>query len=88
MKGLIKKVLPNSVKEKIGDIKSFFKYEKSYSQCGEDLIVKFILRDVMGEKRNISYMDIGANHPIRLSNTYLFYKTNRPNGGDFDRAKS
>lgn len=81
MKNTIRKILPKNLKEKLSDIRSFFNYEKSYSQCGEDLIVKFILRNVMGEKRNISYIDIGANHPMRLSNTYLFYKTNQPNGG-------
>lgn len=43
----------------------------SYAQCGEDLIVRFVfdtLRIVAP-----SFLDIGAHHPRRLNNTYLFY---------------
>lgn len=47
-------------------------YRKSYSQCGEDLIVKYIF-DVLGIQRP-SYMDIGAHHPQYLSNSALFYE--------------
>ncbi|WP_199141787.1 FkbM family methyltransferase [Pedobacter sp. ASV12] len=43
----------------------------SFSQMGEDLIVKFIL-DALKLKQ-ISYLDIGANHPYNMNNTYLFY---------------
>lgn len=47
-------------------------YKKSYSQCGEDLLIQYIftLRGV----KNPSYIDIGANDPFFLSNTALFYK--------------
>jgi len=49
------------------------KYKKtSFSQCGEDLIVKFIF-DCLGIQ-NPSYIDIGAHHPYFISNTALFYK--------------
>lgn len=47
-------------------------YKKSYSQCGEDLIVKYIF-DVLGIQQP-SYMDIGAHHPTYLSNSALFYE--------------
>jgi FkbM family methyltransferase len=43
----------------------------SYSQSGEDLIVDYIFK-VRGIK-NVSYLDIGANHPCYLNNTYIFY---------------
>lgn len=45
----------------------------SYSQCGEDLIVRYIftLRGITKP----TYLDIGAHHPLALSNTALFYKT-------------
>ena len=43
----------------------------SYSQCGEDLIVRHLL-NVLGIS-NIRYLDIGAHHPQYLSNSYLFY---------------
>lgn len=44
----------------------------SYSQCGEDLIVRFIFKVLKIEKP--TYIDIGAHHPEYLSNTYLLYK--------------
>ena len=48
-------------------------YKKpSFSQSGEDLIVKFIF-DQLGIK-NPSYIDIGAHHPYYISNTALFFK--------------
>jgi FkbM family methyltransferase len=43
----------------------------SYSQCGEDLVVRHLL-GVLGVS-NVSYLDVGAHHPQYLSNTYLFY---------------
>lgn len=42
----------------------------SYAQEGEDIIVKRILNAV----KQGFYVDIGAHHPFRFSNTYLFYK--------------
>lgn len=42
----------------------------SYSQTGEDLILDFFLKN----KKDGFYIDIGAYHPIKLSNTYKFYK--------------
>ena len=48
------------------------KYKKSYSQCGEDLIISRILKHLGISKP--FYMDIGANDPVIYSNTYLFYK--------------
>ena len=42
----------------------------SYSQEGEDLILKRIFEG----KMNGFYVDVGAHHPKRFSNTYLFYK--------------
>lgn len=47
----------------------------SYSQSGEDLIIRQIFT-ALGLDR-ITYLDLGANHPTRFSNTYLFYS----NGG-------
>ncbi len=43
---------------------------KSYSQEGEDLV----LARFFGNKKNGFYVDVGANHPKRYSNTYYFYK--------------
>lgn len=46
--------------------------KKSYSQSGEDLIIKYIF-DALGIEKP-SYIDVGAYHPYCLSNTSLFYE--------------
>ena len=45
----------------------------SYSQCGEDLIVDFIMSNCL-HLSNLSYLDIGAYHPTFINNTYLLYQ--------------
>jgi FkbM family methyltransferase len=55
----------------IEKMKAFFDSESSFSQSGEDRIVKFLF-DVLGIVR-YRYLDVGAHHPRRFSNTYLFY---------------
>lgn len=63
--------LPNEANN--DSIKEEKKYSKtSYSQSGEDLIIRFIF-DAIGIQTP-SYIDIGAYHPENLSNTALFYK--------------
>jgi hypothetical protein len=42
----------------------------AYSSEGEDLILKRIF----DSKREGTYVDVGAHHPFRVSNTYLFHK--------------
>lgn len=44
---------------------------RSFSQSGEDLIVDFLLQ-MIGEEK-VSYLDLGANDPVRFNNTYKFY---------------
>lgn len=46
--------------------------KESYSQCGEDLIIKHIF-DALGIKK-FKYLDVGAHHPQYFSNTALFYE--------------
>ncbi|PSL47321.1 FkbM family methyltransferase [Chitinophaga niastensis] len=43
---------------------------RAYSSEGEDLILKRIFH----HKAKGIYVDVGAHHPFRFSNTYLFYK--------------
>lgn len=50
----------------------FFKYQKSYSQDGEDVVLQSFFENKKGYKG--FYVDIGAHHPIRFSNTWFFYK--------------
>lgn len=43
---------------------------KTYSQFGEDLFIENFFKD----QKIGRYVDLGAFHPMRLSNTYLLYK--------------
>jgi FkbM family methyltransferase len=51
----------------------------SYSQMGEDMVIKYLLMHQSGQvisqlKPNGLYVDVGACHPRRFSNTYYFYQ--------------
>lgn len=52
------------------------KGNKSYSQEGEDLVLSSLLFKLNNEnhKKSGFYIDVGAHHPYRYSNTFLFYK--------------
>jgi FkbM family methyltransferase len=70
--GFFKEILPQQIHEYLMKIYSdhFARhYIKSYSQEGEDLILKRLFEG----KKNGVYVDVGAYHPKRFSNTYLFY---------------
>jgi FkbM family methyltransferase len=48
----------------------------TYAQYSEDIIIDSILkakRPSRYRNKKITYCDIGANHPINMSNTYLLY---------------
>lgn len=47
----------------------FFINKKSYSQFGEDLIIKELFGNFIGK-----YVDIGCFHPIKYNNTLLLHK--------------
>lgn len=64
LKKLVKTILPNRI------VRKFYEYyAKSFSQEGEDLVLRSIFQD---EPKGF-YIDIGAHHPRRFSNTYYFY---------------
>lgn len=44
--------------------------KKTYAQEGEDII----LRRIFGTRRQGFFIDVGAHHPLRFSNTNLFYQ--------------
>lgn len=72
LKNMAKALLPKFVRKKlIHIINNYFDgyATKSYSQEGEDMI----LRRVFEKKSSGFYVDIGAHHPFRFSNTYFFY---------------
>lgn len=73
MKQYIKSQLPKKYVVLISKFHARFirKYKKSYSQCGEDMILDLIFRG----KKTGTYVDVGANNPIIQSNTnYLYQK--------------
>jgi FkbM family methyltransferase len=73
MKKLIKKLLPVQVIKILRDFKNNYLDGfslKSYSDEGEDMILNKLF-----ENKEIGfYVDVGAHHPKRFSNTYFFYK--------------
>jgi len=73
LKKIIKIILPKSIIEKLIALKNNYLdgYAlKSYSQEGEDMI----LRRLFEKQQKGFYVDVGAHHPMRFSNTYFFYK--------------
>ncbi len=73
LKQIVKILLPKNVIEKLNIIKNdyFDGYAlKSYSQEGEDMI----LRRLFEKQKTGFYVDVGAHHPKRFSNTFFFYK--------------
>jgi len=68
-----KRFLPVSLWNFLADIYGIYLNgyaQRSYAQEGEDLLLKRIL----GKQSKGFYVDVGAHHPVRFSNTYLFYK--------------
>jgi len=45
----------------------------SYAQAGEDAVLRFLFKDYPIALRDVTYLDIGARHPVFSSNTFLFY---------------
>lgn len=72
------KALPDGIKERMANLllssikakDTFNAYiNLSFSQEGEDLV----LYRLIGHKQKGFYVDVGAHHPFRFSNTYKFY---------------
>ncbi len=74
MRRLIANVLPTSYKNVLRkkilgvDVETYF-----YSQCGEDAILKSIFTYLTPKEKGY-YIDIGAYHPTKDSNTHLLYR--------------
>lgn len=52
--------------------KSYAHHILSFSQEGEDLVLNRLFDYVFGQDQGF-YVDVGAHHPQRFSNTYFFY---------------
>jgi FkbM family methyltransferase len=50
--------------------------QEQYGQLGEDLILEGVLKSWFAHRslplQQVRYLEVGANHPIQTSNTYLF----------------
>jgi hypothetical protein len=69
---IIVKILPYAIYRFLGGFYGVFIKRNSYSQYGEDLI---ILEFFKKQKKQFgTYLDIGAFHPIFISNTHLMHK--------------
>lgn len=70
----IKKIIPSGVRQMIRskilgvDINTYF-----YSQAGEDAILYAIFKYVIRKEKGF-YVDVGAYHPKKASNTLLLYR--------------
>ena len=67
---LIRRVIPEALRRKLG-ARSIHCYP-SFSQEGEDRIL-WVLLAAEGRRERGFYVDVGAHHPERYSNTKLFY---------------
>lgn len=65
LKQVLRRVLPRPVPA-AEDAHS----RQTYAQVGEDIVTNFLV----GDKPNGFYVDVGAHHPQRFSNTYFFYR--------------
>jgi len=70
LKDVIKTILPKSIVNYLSGRKKERISYVSYSQEGEDMI----LRRIFENQKIGFYIDVGAHHPKRFSNTYFFYK--------------
>ena len=73
LKETVKRLLPGLLDNALLNLKNNYldgHANKSYSQEGEDLI----LRRLFEHKADGFYVDVGAHHPMRFSNTYLLYR--------------
>lgn len=57
----------------LGYLAKYSKKRDSYAQIGDDKIAIDLLKEKVLD-RPIFYIDVGANHPSRLSNTYRMYR--------------
>lgn len=48
--------------------------KKTYSQAGEDAIILYACAMLGIPFQECNYLDLGANKPVEMSNTYLFYQ--------------
>ena len=70
VKNWIREITPTKIKEFLNYSPEVEFSRMSFSQFGEDLMLSSLLANI----QHGFYVDIGAHHPIKFSNTYYFYK--------------
>jgi FkbM family methyltransferase len=75
-----KRYIPARLKSYIGgkvyrqvEPQGYLHQQSTFSQAGEDAILRFLFLDYPMKLSEVSYLDIGARHPTSGSNTFLFY---------------
>lgn len=81
MKQILRTILPKKLLEGLSFVRDYSLFPErykakfsvhSFSQEGEDILLKRIFD--MRKKYRGFFVDVGAHHPYRFSNTYLFYQ--------------
>jgi FkbM family methyltransferase len=81
MKAVLRSILPKNLINELSFLRDYSLFPRKYrgkfvnqsfSQEGEDVLLKRIF-DIR-KKYHGFYVDVGAHHPYRYSNTYLFYR--------------
>src|SRR6185437_9691190 len=67
---MLERLVPAKYHYKFSNLKHAFLGWDKYSQFGEDKVLLELFKD----KNNGLYVDVGAHHPYRYSNTYLLHK--------------
>lgn len=67
---MLKQFLPVSWHYLLSNVKRVLFGYRTYAQFGEDVVLLKLFKD----KKNGRYVDVGAHHPYRYSNTYLLYR--------------
>lgn len=81
MKQFLRSILPKDLLQQLSFFRDYSLFPErykgkfatvSYAQEGEDILLKRIFD--MRKKYRGFFVDVGAHHPYRFSNTYLFYQ--------------
>ncbi len=61
-----------SIRSFLISVLDYFRHKKSYSQDGEDVV----LSSFFDQKKKYKgfFVDVGAHHPVRFSNTWMLYR--------------
>jgi FkbM family methyltransferase len=64
--------MKKTIKQFALSVLDYFRHKKSYSQDGEDVVLASFYENA--KYYHGFYVDIGAHHPVRFSNTWMFYR--------------